>query len=255
MTGHDATETTTSTTRRACLVEGCPCKDARIVSTRRATYFASVARANGETAQRRGRGGPVVVLPVWSEPVARAADGPPVPGRCLTITSGRPAPASRSSLRDDAHLLRASFRFPPVRVLPRHAGPMSRVCPGAPRGRAPMAWPGRHPILSPRWLRTEPARHPTGVTPMTDAISMDRLTKHYRGVEALTDLTLDVPPAPSSASLAPTARARRPPSRSSRGSPERHPAPPPSTASRCRQRGSIVAISAISPRTPASTAG
>ena len=28
---------------------------------------------------------------------------------------------------------------------------------------------------------------------MTDAISMDRLTKHYRGVEALTDLTLDVP--------------------------------------------------------------
>ena len=28
---------------------------------------------------------------------------------------------------------------------------------------------------------------------MTNAISMDQLTKHYRGVEALTDLTLDIP--------------------------------------------------------------
>ena len=28
---------------------------------------------------------------------------------------------------------------------------------------------------------------------MTNAISMDQLTKHYKGVEALTDLTLDVP--------------------------------------------------------------
>ena len=28
---------------------------------------------------------------------------------------------------------------------------------------------------------------------MTNAISMNELTKHYKGVEALTDLTLDVP--------------------------------------------------------------
>lgn len=38
--------------RRACLVEGCPCKDARIVSQRRAAFFAAWARDNGETADR-----------------------------------------------------------------------------------------------------------------------------------------------------------------------------------------------------------
>jgi hypothetical protein len=37
---------------RACLVEGCPCKDARIVSTRRAAFYASLARRTGETADR-----------------------------------------------------------------------------------------------------------------------------------------------------------------------------------------------------------
>jgi hypothetical protein len=37
---------------RACLVEGCPCKDARIVSHRRAAFFADLARRNGETADR-----------------------------------------------------------------------------------------------------------------------------------------------------------------------------------------------------------
>jgi hypothetical protein len=37
---------------RACLVEGCPCKDARIVSTRRAAFYASLARRRGETADR-----------------------------------------------------------------------------------------------------------------------------------------------------------------------------------------------------------
>lgn len=36
----------------ACLVAGCPCKDARIVSHRRAAFFAAVARENGETADR-----------------------------------------------------------------------------------------------------------------------------------------------------------------------------------------------------------
>ena len=38
--------------RRGCLVEGCPCKDARIVSKRRAAFFAALARDQGETANR-----------------------------------------------------------------------------------------------------------------------------------------------------------------------------------------------------------
>jgi hypothetical protein len=37
---------------RACLVAGCPCKDARIVSHRRAAFFAALARRAGETADR-----------------------------------------------------------------------------------------------------------------------------------------------------------------------------------------------------------
>ena len=37
---------------RGCLQEGCPCRDARIVSHRRAAFFAAIARANGETADR-----------------------------------------------------------------------------------------------------------------------------------------------------------------------------------------------------------
>jgi hypothetical protein len=41
-----------ATLRSGCLVEGCPCKDARIVSHRRARFFAAVARHNGETANR-----------------------------------------------------------------------------------------------------------------------------------------------------------------------------------------------------------
>ena len=36
----------------ACLVAGCTCKDARIVSYRRAAFFAAVARRMGETADR-----------------------------------------------------------------------------------------------------------------------------------------------------------------------------------------------------------
>ncbi len=38
--------------RVGCLVEGCTCKDARIVSPRRAAFFARIARLNGETADR-----------------------------------------------------------------------------------------------------------------------------------------------------------------------------------------------------------
>jgi hypothetical protein len=37
---------------RGCLVEGCPCKDPRIVSQRRAAFFAAWARDHGETANR-----------------------------------------------------------------------------------------------------------------------------------------------------------------------------------------------------------
>ena len=53
MNGPDVTEITTTPRRRACLVEGCACKDARILSTRRAGYFASIAASRGETADRR----------------------------------------------------------------------------------------------------------------------------------------------------------------------------------------------------------
>jgi hypothetical protein len=35
-----------------CLVPGCPCEDARIVSHRRARFFAHLARKSGETADR-----------------------------------------------------------------------------------------------------------------------------------------------------------------------------------------------------------
>ena len=63
MNGPDVTETTSQPARRACLVDGCPCKDARIVSPRRASYFASVARSRGETADRV-----VAVDPSWSIP-------------------------------------------------------------------------------------------------------------------------------------------------------------------------------------------
>ena len=38
--------------RRGCLVEGCPCKDARIVSKRRTAFFAAWATHHGETADR-----------------------------------------------------------------------------------------------------------------------------------------------------------------------------------------------------------
>jgi hypothetical protein len=42
----------TSTVTRGCLQVGCPCRDARIVSHRKAAFFAATARAAGETADR-----------------------------------------------------------------------------------------------------------------------------------------------------------------------------------------------------------
>ena len=64
----DTTTTTTAPTRRACLVAGCACKDARIVSHRRAAYLAVVARSNGQTANR------VVAVEIdWRLPVITGA--------------------------------------------------------------------------------------------------------------------------------------------------------------------------------------
>ena len=45
--------------RGACLAAGCVCKDARIISYRRAAFFAFIARTHGQTARR--------VLPVEPE--------------------------------------------------------------------------------------------------------------------------------------------------------------------------------------------
>ena len=47
--------------RRACLAAGCTCKDARIVSHRRAAFFAALAKDHGETANRT-----VEPDPTWS---------------------------------------------------------------------------------------------------------------------------------------------------------------------------------------------
>jgi hypothetical protein len=51
----DATQDATcqeQPTRRACLVDGCPCKDARIVSRRHAAFVAAMAVSRGQTAAR-----------------------------------------------------------------------------------------------------------------------------------------------------------------------------------------------------------
>ena len=50
-----------ATLRSGCLVEGCPCKDARIVSHRRAAFFSAWAKDHGETANRV-----VKADPTWS---------------------------------------------------------------------------------------------------------------------------------------------------------------------------------------------
>ena len=52
MNAADKTTEQPQPTRRPCLVDGCPCKDARIVSRRRAAYFAARARQTGQTADR-----------------------------------------------------------------------------------------------------------------------------------------------------------------------------------------------------------
>ena len=52
--------------RPACLVPGCPCKDPRIISHRRAAFYAAWAKDHGETADRV-----VEPDPTWSLLVAR----------------------------------------------------------------------------------------------------------------------------------------------------------------------------------------
>jgi hypothetical protein len=54
----------------ACLVAGCPCKDARIVSHRRAAFFSALARRNGETADRV-----IAPDPAWLLPLVAADPG------------------------------------------------------------------------------------------------------------------------------------------------------------------------------------
>lgn len=49
--------------RRGCLIPGCPCKDARIVSHRRAAFFAAMARRTGETADRVIAADPAYPIP------------------------------------------------------------------------------------------------------------------------------------------------------------------------------------------------
>jgi hypothetical protein len=61
-------ETTNIPTRKACLTAGCSCKDARIVSYRRAAFYATVARGSGETADRV-----VPAEPGWRIPAVVAA--------------------------------------------------------------------------------------------------------------------------------------------------------------------------------------
>ena len=56
--------------RRACLVTGCTCKDARIVSHRRAAFFASWAKDHGETADRTVEPDPTWRLNFISSPSA-----------------------------------------------------------------------------------------------------------------------------------------------------------------------------------------
>jgi hypothetical protein len=63
MTGPDEPNPKTTTAPRPCLVDGCPCKDARVVSTRRAAFYGARALANGETARRV-----IAVEPGWKLP-------------------------------------------------------------------------------------------------------------------------------------------------------------------------------------------
>ena len=61
-------ETTNIPARKACPNTGCSCRDARIVSFRRAAFYAAVARSSGQTADRI-----IPADPEWRIPAAAAA--------------------------------------------------------------------------------------------------------------------------------------------------------------------------------------
>jgi hypothetical protein len=63
MTGPDEHTTQSPAARQLCLVDGCSCKDTRIVSTRRTGFIAERARINGETADRF-----IAAEPTWRLP-------------------------------------------------------------------------------------------------------------------------------------------------------------------------------------------
>ena len=93
MNGPSETTAQSPTVARSCRVEGCSCQDSRIVSYRRAAFFAALARANGETADRQ-----IAPEPAWRIPGELAADGGSM-GRQLTRRSagGRDVPARLSA--------------------------------------------------------------------------------------------------------------------------------------------------------------
>ena len=53
MNGQDEVTAQDTSSKRSCRQEGCTCQDVRILSPRRAAFFAAVARKNGETADRQ----------------------------------------------------------------------------------------------------------------------------------------------------------------------------------------------------------
>jgi hypothetical protein len=52
MNGSIDTTIGTASRQGRCSVEGCPCKDVRIVGRRRAAFFAALAHQRGQTANR-----------------------------------------------------------------------------------------------------------------------------------------------------------------------------------------------------------
>ena len=72
--------------RSACLVEGCPCKDPRIISHRRVTFYAEWARRHGETADRRVAPDPDwrELFQPWRERLSRRPERPDV----ANVTNG-----------------------------------------------------------------------------------------------------------------------------------------------------------------------
>jgi len=69
MNGPDETTAQSPSLARSCRAEGCSCQDSRIVSHRRAAFFAAVARANGETADRQ-----IAPEPGWRLPAEATAN-------------------------------------------------------------------------------------------------------------------------------------------------------------------------------------